>query len=647
MRFLPRFAVAGLSIAVLGAVVLALWVAGSAANEREPFSTVRLVPAGTDLYIAINTEPATSQWIAFAHVLNSISVEDTLRDAWNDLLADEDIRWDSDIVSLLGDEAFLAITDFGAIEDGSGIVAGFEIRSERKARDLFLRLADDVDEILDVEYQGETIFYTEAGPFDSGFFGLIDEVSSTDPAEVRDNGAIAFVDNVALIGATRGDVQGVIDVMQGRSPSIADDARFVELQAQQTDDFLLWGYVDFSSAWDLVEEILIENGDETFDTDRFMDQLRENADRMTYSVSSRRDGFLIDVSLLRAPGVPADNDYALSTVFESHYAEQVPADTLAFIAGYDLYNQFYVPGFDAIAGLDVNLSDPYCSDLGGITSIGPVSLDPVDDPILRPFVDEFGFIDEDAFFAWVDEVDARFTDEDGRYDFEGYLDYIDELYEQACAETAQTIEEALEELEDDLGFDLENDLLSLMTGEFAVVLNASGFDQDEPDINVLGLLDITGAARVRESMELIGQYLEREEDWLLLDPDEDDISRLIEFRGDGTIAWNVSNDTLSVSFPDGPVEGFVRGLDGESLADSEDWQQLMALLPEEKTFVAYLSLARIIEEIREIEDAENELSDASDGEITFDDLLPIRSLGIATTPVDGGWAIRIAILVTD
>ena len=199
-----------------------------------------------------------------------------------------------------------------------------------------------------------------------------------------------------------------------------------------------------------------------------------------------------------------------------------------------------------------------------------------------------------------------------------------------------------------MGFDLEDDLLGLLTGEFAVAVNASNFDADEPDFDVLGLLDVTNAARVEESMTLLGQYLEREEGWQVDGPDGSGVRLVREEAGSDEVgAWAVTDDSLALSYPDTPASAFVSGFEGDSLAQNEDWQDMMALLPEEKTFVAYVSLARLIEELRNVEDAEEEFADATDGEVTFDDLEPIRSLGIATTNVDGGWGMRIAVLIND
>ena len=186
-----------------------------------------------------------------------------------------------------------------------------------------------------------------------------------------------------------------------------------------------------------------------------------------------------------------------------------------------------------------------------------------------------------------------------------------------------------------------------MTGEFALAVSASNFDNEEPDIDIIGMLDITNAASVSESMELLERYLEREEAWFA-DTDEAGIHRLSEHSGsDDIFAWAVTADSLAVGYPDGPIEAFVHGFDGESLAESADWKRMMALLPEEKSFVAYVSVARLLEEVGDIEDFAEEFEDATDGEVTLEDLEAIRSLGIATTPIEGGWKLRVAVLVKD
>lgn len=651
MRSRALLMLGGISAAIVGLVVLALWQLGSTVGAREPFSTIELVPEEVDMYVALNTAPSSSQWIAFSNLLDTVNVEDSLRDAWNDVLSEADLRWDEDIVSLLGDEAYVAVTDFSALDEWHGVVGVFQLRDSAKAEDLFLRLAGEAaaeegTDILESQYEGATIYYMEEESYWGDSFGLeTDELFEGEP-EVHDTGAIAFVDDLAVFGLSRDDVTGVIDVIQGRVPS-AGDPRLEELRARQTEDFLVWGYVDLASGWEAVEELMADAEDEIFD-DSFLEEARANADRITFTVSARSDGFVVDVTMLRSPDAAADGSWALDIPFESHYAQRLPEDTLAFVAGYDLYNKVYVPIYDAVSQIDMNLADPYCSDFGGLVPISTPGFGESDDPVLGQFEDDEGNVDWDAYWAWEMELEEQFTDEDGFVDYDAYWEYLDGLYAEACEESSQTLEEAIAELEGDLGFDIEDDLLGLMTGEFALALNASNFSADEPDFDILGLIDVTDAARAVESMELLGRYLEREADVTAGEADALGVHRLsADDDTDTTFAWAVTGDSLAVGYPDTPVEEFAQGGDAGSLAESADWTRTMALLPEEKTFVAYVNLARILEEIQDIEDVSDEFADVMDGDVTLDDLRPIRSLALATSPVEGGWLMRAVVFVKD
>lgn len=652
MRSRLLLTVAGVSAAVMSAVVFGLWVLGSSTAAREPFSTMTLVPQDVELYVALNTAPSSPQWMAFSHLLNTMNVEDPLRDAWNEMLSEQDLRWDEDIVSLLGDEGYIAITDFGALNDWHGVVGALQLRDRQKAGDMFLRLAteaaqDEGQDILEDEYEGVTIYYLEQETYGGGLFDFEGDSSfDYDDPVLHDSGAIAFTDDVAVFGLAREDVEGVIDVIQGRAPSaVSGNQRLDELRARQGEDFLLWGYVDLSSAWDALEDIFAESEDEGFDTTQLLEEGRANADRLTFAVSARNDGFVVDVTLLRAPGVPEDGGWAFSVPFDSHYAEQVPEDTLAFVAGYDLYNHAYRPIYDAISQIDINVADPYCSEFPGMLPFPPTEYSESDDPVLGQFYDEDGDFDYEAYRAWNDELEQRFTDSSGEFDYSAYYDYIQGLYEDACAESAKTIEQALEEFEQDLGFDLEDDLIGLMTGEFALALDVSNFDADEPDFSVLGLLDVSDPGRVSESMRLLGRYLQREQGLTVAEPDASGIQRVGDPDSEETFAWAVTDSTLAVGYPEDSAEMFVAGLHGGSLADSDDWLRTMTLLPEQKTSIIYVNTGRILEEVQAMEDVEDEFAEFTNNEVFLDDLRPIRSIAIATSTVEGGWLMRAVVLV--
>lgn len=552
-----------ISLVVVVAVVGALWALGSGGG-RDRFSTLELVPKDVTFYLAINTEPSSSQWIAFDRVLETLNTKGPLLDAIDEALAEVDLEWERDILPLAGDEAYFALTDIDALEEDRGWVMAFQLRDPGRAEEIFLDLAErseeEEGEVLREEgYQGETIYY-----FESAFPNLGSEFDGAAGTDV----GIAFLDDVSVLGFSRDDVKEVIDVMQGRSASAEENQRLQELRRRQDDEFLFWGYFDVADVWDLVEESIQEEAREReLDTEQLFREARAQTDRMSFAISARGDGFILDTFAFRSPD--AEDTTVEQTVFDSRYAEMVPESTLLFAAGFDLFNESYVPVRDAVAESSIDSEDQ------------------------------------------------------------------------------QTIEEALEEFEREIGFDLEDDLLGLMTGEFAVAFNASDLDADQPDFDVLALFDADDAERIRDTLLRLSDYFERQELLVTEGPDGEDVYRWRPPDGSGdALAWTVSGDSLAVGFPETSVTDFI-GEASPSLADTSDWKHAMDLLPDDKTFVAYLSLARLIEEVRETEDAEEEFERATEGKVTFDDLLHIRSLGMATTTVEDGVGLSVVIFVQE
>lgn len=685
MRPIPLLTAAGISIAVIAGVVLALWSFGTSVAEREPFSTLEYVPRDVDLYVAINTEPATEQWIALADILDRLEVEDPVHRAWDDLLAEAGLKWDDDIVSQLGDEGYIAITDFDAIADGEGTrggVAVFQLRNPDHARDIFLKHVPDLleDEDIDmeeVEYEGVTIylaptdapfsgraFETEsfsegAGTSDDSSYEEIEvdgdsleiNIGADDEATPEFAAATAFVGDVIIVGLSQADVEGVIDVVQGRAANVTQNPRFTELQSRQVEDFLVWGYVDLASAWEALDGYIEDNIDEDDDAEQFtglLDTARETADRVTFSLSSRKDGFVFDVNVLHAPGVTPDAIF--SRVFDTHYAGRVPDDTLLFAAGYDLYGQAWQPVYEAIAEIDLSVADPYCSGLGVASPFGVPGVDSSSgfENSLDEFYDENGDFDVEAYDAYNAELEARFTLPDGSFDDDAYSDYLQSQYDAECEEKSQTLAEAIAEFEQDVGFDLEDDLLSLMTGEFAVSLDASNFDAETPDFDILGLVDVTDPARATRSMELLADYFVEQEGFELNGSDDAGVHRLQPEDEEEELAWVVRENSLVVGYPYSAVAEYAIETSGErTLAENADWRRTMELLPAEKTFVLYVNVADLLTEVRRIDDVEDDFSDATNGEVSLEDLAPIRSIGVATSNVDGGVSMRAVVFVND
>jgi len=462
-----------------------------------------------------------------------------------------------------------------------------------------------------------------------------------------------------IFGLAQDDVEQVIDVTRGRAPGVTNDPRFTELQRKQVDDFLIWGFIDMGAAWEAIDAFMAESEDdedmfgEAFDLDGYIAEARQSMDRITFTVSAHHDGFIIDIAALRAPGAPAGAGYAWSQPFVSHWADAVPEDTLLFAAGYDFYGQVYRPAYDALHTLDLSFTDPYCSSaplaLPGVPAGGEYS--ETDDPIYGQFYDENGEFDFEAFDAWNTEIDARFTLPDGSYDYAGYSEYIDSLYQEACADKRKTIDDVISEWEQEVGFDLEDDLLALLTGEFAFALGARNLEAAEPEIEGAAMADVTDPVRADTSLQAIARWLSAEEDVaidLVADP------RLVELDDDGeyTAAWTTrppggagQPGHLVLGYPAEYVSSVSEGASDSSLSASGDWQRTMSLLPPEPTSIVYVNMAQLLDEIAGMEDAAEEFEDATDGRMQLEDLERIRSVALATSNIEDGQAMRVLVLI--
>ena len=545
-----------ISLPVIAAVVAALWVLGSSSGQRDKFSSLEIAPHDVDLYMAINTDPASSQWLAVNGVLDTVNATNPILDAIDKALEEFDLEWERDFVPLAGDEGFFAVTDLDALENGGGWVMAFQLRDTGRAEVIFLDIAaqseEDNGEVLrEEEYEGETVYYFESAFVEAAPSG----------------GALAFVEDVSIIGFSRDDVEGVIDVVQGRADSAGNNGRLQEMRRRQGDDFLLWAYTDLGRLWDFVEETVKNEPDAPFDAAELLAKARGQADRMSVAVSARRDAFVLDASVLRAPD--AEEEQSLARVFDSRFAGTVPVDTMFFAAGYDLFNGTYVPLRDAISETPIESADQ------------------------------------------------------------------------------QTVEEAINDLEQEIGLNFEEDLLGLLTGEFAVAFNASDFDAEVPGFDMLALFDVSDPERMERSMLKLGDYFEGQELLAMRSSGREGVYAWEPYEGGGdAVAWTVSAGRLAIGFPESGVEKFLEGA-RPSLADSADWQGTMDLLPDDKTSVVYVSISRLLEEVRRTEGAEDGLRDATDGDLTFDDLMRIRSVGMATTSLEGGQAFSIAVLVRE
>jgi uncharacterized protein DUF3352 len=91
-------------VALLGAVSAAVIfvVSGSSANEFDPIEAAELAPSDTHFFMAFNTDFASSPWAAVPKLLNTLGIEQSVRDDLEESAAEENLDYENEIVPTLG-----------------------------------------------------------------------------------------------------------------------------------------------------------------------------------------------------------------------------------------------------------------------------------------------------------------------------------------------------------------------------------------------------------------------------------------------------------------------------------------------------------------------------------------------------------------
>jgi hypothetical protein len=354
MRSKPLLA-GTIALAAAGMVAAVLWAMGTTASGREKFSTVPYMPRDSVFYLAVNTDAASSQWVSLASLLDSVEVAGPLRSAWADLLAEEGLDWEEDIVALLGTEAAVAVTSYEDVMEGAGVIFIAQVRDQDKAEDTILRLIrrsteDSGTDLLEETYEGVTIHYSEV---EESFFGTA----------TSEQGAVAFLDDLVVFGVVRDDVKTAIDVIEGRAPGLDENARFEEARKRQEADFLVWGFVDFGSAWDTFDDFAAEFGVLPGETEDALEEARAQADVVTFAVRAQQYGIVVDTDIVRAPGSDAP---AGLPDYSGDFAKRLPESTVLFFGG-EAGTSLFADQFDNFRNTDpmfADLLDDFEEELG-------------------------------------------------------------------------------------------------------------------------------------------------------------------------------------------------------------------------------------------------------------------------------------------
>jgi hypothetical protein len=212
--------------------------------------------------------------------------------------------------------------------------------------------------------------------------------------------------------------------------------------------------------------------------------------------------------------------------------------------------------------------------------------------------------------------------------------------------TDPTFGDLLDEFEDELGFALDDGLLSHLSGELALAFDFT-LSGPSPYYGGLFLAEVDDARTVTANMTKLSQYLDREGVLTASTPDRNGITWLLvdDFSSEAA-AWGVFDDTLVAGFPYRAVEEYRARLN-RTLADAPTWKRLQELLPDDYNYLGYISLERLLEELETQVDVDAELLSISDGDIGVGALRPIKAIGMTGSTDSRGQSARIVLLIEE
>jgi len=206
-------------VAVAGALVAAaiLFASGKASDVN--LTTANLVPADAGVYIALNTDLSSSQWVSTFKLVEKLGAENPEGEL-KDGAEESGFDWEDDIAPFLGGNAAVYIRglDIDAFSAQGAVI----LRARNPGR---------VMEILE----------EQAGIVDE------DEYSGVEFLVLGLDGYAARLGDHVVIAMDEASLEEVIDVYQGKAPSLADVEDFRKLRDELTGNFLGFVYISAES----------------------------------------------------------------------------------------------------------------------------------------------------------------------------------------------------------------------------------------------------------------------------------------------------------------------------------------------------------------------------------------------------------------
>jgi len=221
-RWLSRLLAIG--VVLIGLTVALVLVFAVAGGGETRLTTADLTPASAGLYVALNTDLASDQWIRAFALAQRLGANDPERDLRAEVEEGADLNWQRDVAPFLGGDAafYLRAIDF---DDGAPTIRGAVI----------VRAADPDRALAVIEAEADLPFRDRS---------YLDIAIRFHEGEADDTVFLARLGDHVVVAPDQGSMFDVIDVFRGRSPSLSSLAAFGTLREQMPDRFLSLLYVD-------------------------------------------------------------------------------------------------------------------------------------------------------------------------------------------------------------------------------------------------------------------------------------------------------------------------------------------------------------------------------------------------------------------
>ena len=315
------------ALITVGVVVVAAVVAGallltSSRADVIDLTTAELVPADAGVYIALNTDLASTQWIDAFALIERLGEEDPEGQLRGSVEEQGDIDWEDDIAPFLGGNAAFFLAD---VDPARGLFQGAVILQTRDA--------ERAERVLIRESGGDFV--------DDTYRGV--EFKADRDEDIY----IARIEEHLILAADEESLLAVIDVSQNRDLSLARVAEFQQLRDQLTANFLSFVYVDAGTLFEdslagMLGKALAQSG---------ADELALKP--MAIVIGATGNAFELQAASVgdAGPAAPALQPRT------SRFAAMVPAEAAIFVSTFDLAGVWTASIAEARDELDELIAD--------------------------------------------------------------------------------------------------------------------------------------------------------------------------------------------------------------------------------------------------------------------------------------------------